>query len=158
MQAEGDLVLAGRLPTVADLPHLPYTLQVFKETLRLYPPVYAFTRGATVPVQLSPYSIPKGTSVVISPHTLHRRSKYFPDSKRFDPQQEQKRIRYSYIPFEAGVHICLGMHFALLEGQLILASLAQRLTFEFAGTRPVEPEQLLTLRAKGNVLMRIQRR
>src|SRR5581483_10114923 len=107
MKEEGDCILAGRLPTVADLPNLPYTLQVFKETLRLYPPVYAFTRGAVVPVQLGDYSIPKGTSVVISPYTLHRRSKYFADPERFDPerfesQQEQKLVRYAYLPFGAG--------------------------------------------------------
>ncbi len=131
MRAEGNRVFAGRLPTIADLPNLPYALQVFKETLRLYPPVYAFTRGATAPVQLGNYSIPKGTSVVISPYTLHRRSDFFPDPERFDPErfapeQEQKLPRYSYLPFGAGSHICLGMHFALLEGHLILATLAQR--------------------------------
>ncbi len=163
MQAEGDAVLAGRLPTVADLPQLPYTLQVFKETLRLYPPVYAFTRGAVVPVQLGDYHIPRGTSVVISPYTLHKRSTFFPDPERFDPerfsaQQEQKIVHYSYLPFGAGSHRCLGMHFALLEGQLILATMAQRLTFKFAGSAPIEPEPLLTLRPKGSVLMCVRRR
>jgi cytochrome P450 len=163
MREEGDHVLAGRLPTVADLPYLPYTLQVFKETLRLYPPVYAFTRGATAPVHLGEYLIPEGTSVVISPYTLHRRSKFFPDPEcfdpeRFDPQQEQKLVRYSFIPFGAGPHTCLGMHFALLEGHLLLATLAQRLTFEFAGSGPVEPEPLLTLRPRGKVPMRVRRR
>ncbi|BCL79628.1 cytochrome P450 [Ktedonobacteria bacterium brp13] len=163
MREEGDRVLAGRLPTLADVPNLPYTLQVFKETLRLYPPVYAFTRGATSSVRLGDYFIPKGTSVVISPYTIHRRSSLFPDPERFDPerfglQQEQNIIRYSYIPFGAGSHMCLGMHFALLEGHLLLATLAQRLTFEFVGSGPIEPEPLLTLRPKGKVSMRIRRR
>ena len=62
MRAEGDHVFVGRVPTVADLPNLPYTLQVFKETLRLYPPVYAFTRGAVTPIQLGAYSIANGRS------------------------------------------------------------------------------------------------
>jgi len=162
MRAEGDRVLAGRLPTVADLPHLPYTLQVFKETLRLYPPVYAFTRGAVAHVQLGKYFIPKGTSVVICPYTLHRRPQFFPepeqfDPERFGPEQEYNLVRYSYIPFGAGAHICLGMHFALLEGHLLLATLAQRLTFEFAGSEPIEPEPLLTLRPKGKVPMRVRK-
>jgi cytochrome P450 len=163
MREEGDHVLAGRLPTVVDLPNLPYTLQVFKETLRLYPPAYAFTRGAIAPVHLGEYLIPEGTSVVISPYTLHRRSKFFPDPERFDPerfdpQQEQKLARYSFIPFGAGPHTCLGMHFALLEGHLLLATLAQRLTFEFTGSEPAEPEPLLTLRPKGKIPMRVRRR
>ena len=80
------------------------------------------------------------------------------DPERFDPQQEQKLVRYTFIPFGAGPHTCLGMHFALLEGHLLLATLAQRLTFEFAGTGLVEPEPLLTLRPKGMVLMRVRRR
>lgn len=163
MQAEGDRVLASRLPTLADLPNLPYTLQVFKETLRLYPPVYAFTRRAMSSVQLGRYRVPKGASVVISPYTLHRRVNFFPDPERFDPErfapeQEQKLPRYAYIPFGAGSHICLGMHLALLEGHLILATLAQCLTFKFAGAGPIEPEPLLTLRPKGVVPMRVRRR
>jgi len=161
MRAEGDRVLAGRLPTAADLPHLPYTLQVLKEALRLYPPVYAFTRRAISPIQLGNYQIPKDTSVVISPYTLHRRPSLFPEPEclepeRFAPEQERNIVHYRYIPFGAGPHICLGMHFALLEGHLILAALAQRLTFEFVGTRPVEPEPLLTLRPKGGVPMRVR--
>jgi cytochrome P450 len=163
MRAEGDRVLAGRLPTVADLPHLPYTLQVLKETLRLYPPAYAFTRRAMTTVQLGSYRIPRGASVVISPYTLHRRSAIFPDPERFDPdrfapEQEQKLPRYAYLPFGSGPHICLGMHFALLEGQLVLATLAQRFVFEFAGSGPIEPVPLLTLRPKGAVPMKVRRR
>jgi cytochrome P450 len=161
MQEEVDHVLAGRLPTATDLPNLPYTLQVFKETLRLYPPVYAFTRRAMASVQLAEYRIPTGASVVISPYTLHRRSAFFPESERFEPerfgpQQEPQIPRYAYLPFGAGAHRCLGMHFALLEGHLLLATLAQRLTFEFVGSEPVEPEPLLTLRPKGGVPMRVQ--
>jgi cytochrome P450 len=163
MRAEGDHVLAGRTPTIADLPNLPYTLQVLRETLRLYPPVYAFTRRAMSTVQLGTYRIPKGTSVVISPYTLHRRTSFFSNPERFDPerfapQREQNLPRYAYIPFGAGPHICLGMHFALLEGHLLLATLAQRVVFEFAGTEPIKPEPLLTLRPKGAVLMRVRRR
>jgi cytochrome P450 len=163
MQAEGDKVLHGRAPTSADLPNLPYTLQVLQETLRLYPPVYAFTRRAVKPVQLGGYSIPQDTSVVISPYTLHRRASLFPhperfDPERFSPQREQNLARYAYIPFSAGPRICLGMHFALLEGHLILAALTQRLTLELAGSGPIAAEPLLTLRPKGAILMKVKRR
>lgn len=163
IQAEGDRVLAGRLPTVADLPNLPYTLQVFKEALRLYPPVYAFTRRAISSVLMGGYRIPRGASIVMSPYTLHRHPQFYPEPGRFDPErfapeQEQKLPRYTYLPFGAGTHICLGMHFAQLEGHLLLATMAQRLTFAYAGSGPIEPEPLLTLRPKGAMLMKVQQR
>ncbi|QBD78585.1 cytochrome P450 [Ktedonosporobacter rubrisoli] len=162
LQNEGDRVLAGRFPTAADLPNLPYTLQIFKETLRLTPPVYAFTRRAKQPVQLAGSRIPRGTSVVVSPYTLQRRASFFADPERFDPERfapanEQALPRYAFIPFGAGPHICLGMPLAQLEAQLILATLAQSLTFEFAGSQPLGLEPLLTLRPKGNVYMKIRR-
>jgi cytochrome P450 len=163
MKAEVDNALEGRVPTVADLSNLPYTLQVFKETLRLYSPVYAFTRRAVAPIELGGYAIAAGTSLVISPYTLHRRTKYFPDPEVFDPERFAPRhksclARYSYLPFGAGAHICLGMHLAQMEGHLILATMVQHLTFEFAGSKPIEPEPLLTLRPKGPVLMNVRRR
>lgn len=101
--------------------------------------------------------------MVISPYTLHRRSQFFLHPERFDPerfapQQEEKLPRYAYLPFGAGSHVCPGMHFALLEGQLLLATMAQRLTFAFAGSEPIKPEPLLTLRPQGKVLIRVQRR
>lgn len=163
VQKEGDRLLAGRLPTVADLSALPYTLQVFKEALRLYPPVYAFTRRAISSIELGEYCIPKGASVVISPYTLHRRSDFYPDPERFVPErfaaeQEQQLPRYAYLPFGAGAHICPGMHLAQMEGHLILATLAQRLTFEYVGSRPIQPRPFLTLRPEGAVLVRVHRR
>lgn len=163
MQSEVDQALQQRQATISDLPNLPYALQVWKETVRLYPPVYAFTRRAISDVQLGPYYIPRGTSVVISPYTLHRRAQFFPNPGQFDParfasQEEQKRPRYAYIPFGAGPHVCLGMHLAQLESHLVLATLARHVSFEFAGTTPIEPDPLLTLRPKGAVKMRVRRR
>lgn len=163
VQDEVDQAFRQRQPTVADLPNLPYTLQAWKEAARLYPPVYAFTRRATIEFQTGPYVIPRGTSVVISPYTLHRRPSLFPnpeqfEPERFAPQEEEKRPRYAYIPFGAGPHVCLGMHLALLESHLILATLAQRVSFEFAGPAPLQPLPLLTLRPASAVMMRVRKR
>jgi len=119
--AEGDRVLAGRLPTSADLPDLPYTLQVFKETLRCirrYMPSPG-VRSAGAARRL-PYS--QRSSVVISPYTLQRRADPLCragtlQSRAFALQQESQLARYAYLPLALDRHLS-GHAFALLEGQL----------------------------------------
>jgi cytochrome P450 len=160
LQSEGRQVLGQQLPTVTDLPRLPFALQVFQEALRLYPPVYAFTRRATISLQLGGYTIPRGSSIVVCPYTLHRRAQFFPhpeffDPARFAPENAHTILPHTFIPFGAGPRICLGMHLALLEGQLILASLAQHCSFTLAENTPVVPEPLLTLRPEGTVRMKV---
>jgi cytochrome P450 len=140
---EVDSVLQGRTPTYADLVRLPYTLQVLKETIRLYPPAYAVGRTALHDMEIGGYPIPKGNSLVISIYAIHRRADVFPDPEKFDPErftpENEKRLpRYAYMPFGAGLRICIGNHFALMEGHLVLATLAQRVRFELvAGQHPL---------------------
>jgi cytochrome P450 len=150
-------------PTVVDLPCLPYTLQVFKEALRLYPPIYGIFRQVRQPVQLGPYHLKPGTRLGISPSTLHRNPHYFPDPERFDPdrwtpEQEAALPRYAYLPFGAGPHRCIGHHFAMLEAHPILATLAQRVTFELVPGQLIVPEPLITLRPKGGLRVMVRRR
>lgn len=160
LQSAGQQVLGQRLPTVTDLSALPLASQVFQEALRLYPPLYAFTRRAKTSLQPGGYTIPRGSSIVVSPYTLHRRAAIFADPEhfnpdRFAPENAQAIPPHAFIPFGAGPRICLGMHLALLEGHLILASLIQRCSFTLADNTPVEPEPLLTLRPKWPIQMNV---
>ncbi|GAC1554664.1 MAG: hypothetical protein NVS2B7_30650 [Herpetosiphon sp.] len=163
LQAEVNQVLAGRPPTVDDLHHLPYTAQVFKEALRLYPPAYILNREAVEPIALPDGRyLPVGTAIGISPYTLHRRSDTFPDPQRFDPdrwspEREALLPRYAYLPFGAGPHICIGNHYAMMEGQLILATLAQHVLFDLAPNQKIVPEALVTLRPHGSIKVVVQR-
>ena len=84
VQEEVDGVLQGRTPTYADLAKLPYCLQVFKETMRLYPPAYISSRRALRDVEIDGYSVPKDGVVLFSAYTLHRREDNFPQPERFD--------------------------------------------------------------------------
>jgi cytochrome P450 len=167
MQAETDAAMASdpdRLPDHADLDRMPYTLQVFKEAMRLYPPAYAIARQALVPTQIAGYRVPRGAVVLISPYMLHRRPDAFPDPERFDPdrwtpERERTRPRYSYLPFGGGPRICIGAAFALMEGHLCLAAIARRVTFTLAyPQRPVQTEPLITLRPRGPIALRVHRR
>jgi cytochrome P450 len=154
--------LGGRPPTFDDLPSLPYTLQVFKETLRLYPPAYVIGRYATRDVDLGDRRLPAKTWIVISPYTMHRRHDYFPHPDRFDPDrfapETEKRLpRCAYLPFGGGPRICIGNHFALMEGQIILATLAQRVAFELVPGQQIAPEPVVTLRPRGGIRMKVHR-
>jgi len=163
LRAEVDRVLAGRTPTAADLPQLPYTLQVFKEAMRLYPPVHSISRQVVRPFDLEGYHLPRGVIVAVSFYVLHRRPDYFPDPGRFDPerfapQAEKNLPRYAYLPFSIGPRLCIGNHFAMMEGHLLLVTLAQRVTFKLVSGQKIVPEPLITLRPRDGIQMVVQRR
>lgn len=165
MQREIDTVLEGRLPIAADLASLPYTLQVFKEAMRLYPPAYLVSRTALHATELGGYPIRKGDVLFAGIYAMHHRPDYFPDPEtfrpeRFAPEQEKHLPRYAYLPFGGGPRICIGNHFALMEGQLLLAALAQRVTFERAPGQSLEldPNKSLTMRTKDPITMIVRRR
>ena len=164
--AEVDSVLTGRVPTPEDLPRLPYTLAVFKESMRLYPPVYIVARQALEPVQIGDRLLRRGEVVLVSPYVQHRQPAHFPDPLRFDPERwsdadAEKRLpsRYAYMPFGTGPRVCVGGHFAMMESHLILALLLQRVILRRTdGEKCVELEPLFTLRPRGGLPMSIQTR
>jgi cytochrome P450 len=162
VQEEVDGVLQGRPPTAEDLARLPYSLQVLKESIRLYPPIHAIVRSVHQPgYRLGNARLPWGSIVLISPYALHRQPEYFPhpeqfDPERFTPEREKTVPRYAYLPFGAGPRICIGNHLAIMEGHLLLATLAQRVTF-VKTTQHIESDPGVTLRSKG-IQVRVQRR
>jgi cytochrome P450 len=161
--AEVDGVLGGRKITLADLPQLPYTLQVFKESMRLYPPVYMFSRQPTEDIVACGYRIPAGSAMLFSPYVLHHRADYFPDPERFDPDRfapdrERKIPSHAYMPFASGHRMCIGNNHGLLNGHILVASVSQRVMFEEVPGPPIATEQKLTLRPSGGIPMRIRHR
>lgn len=164
LYAEVDTALGGRTATLADLPKLPYTLQVIKESMRLYPPAWVLnTRQPRTATTIGDYAIPAGTQLFISQWVMHRLARYFPEPGRFDPDRwtpefEESLPRYAYMPFGGGPRICIGNSFAMMEAQLVLATLAQRVEFELVEGQVVEPEALITLGPKNGLQMRIHAR
>jgi cytochrome P450 len=160
---EVDVALSGRAPGYADLPKLPYCLQVLKEALRLYPPAYLQGRLARVDTELGGYRLPKGQLVFMNIYGIHRREQLFERAgsflpERFAGQAERRWPKNAFMPFGAGSRICVGNHFALMEGQLVLARFAQRLVLARSITRIADGEPLITLRPRGRVAMRVSLR
>jgi cytochrome P450 len=152
--------LPGPSIGVADLPALGYCLRVFKEAMRLYPPIYFFGRQTIADVRIGKYDLLKGTVVLISSYALHHRPELYPDPERFDPSRfehaaEEARHRQAYIPFSAGPRTCIGNHFALMEGPIVLATILRRLDLELTSPAVIEPDPSATLRPKGGVPMRV---
>jgi cytochrome P450 len=151
LHAELDSVLGGRLPTADDVPQLMYTRRVLDEALRLYPPVYVLSRKVLEDDTVYGYQVLGGSSLDMSPYVTHRLPEFWPDPERFDPDRftpdkVAARPRYAYFPFLGGPRQCIGNSFALMEGTLILATLAQRYRPRMvAGYKPA-PEPLITLR------------
>jgi cytochrome P450 len=147
--------LGGRAVTVDDLAKLPYNLAVVEEAMRLHPPAYMTGREAAEPVDLGAHHLPKGSIIAVNIRGIHRRPDYFPAPdafmpERFLPDAKKGRPRHHYLPFGAGSRVCIGSHFALLEAQLALATMVQRVRLRLLATR-VEPEPMVTLRPRGGM-------
>ncbi|HLY26654.1 MAG TPA: cytochrome P450 [Aggregatilineales bacterium] len=156
-------VLAGRLPTVEDLPGLPYLEMVVKETMRLYPAAYIISRDANETVNLNGYTVKKGQTLFINVFGIHRDERFYADPDRFDPERfsaenEKKLPKYAYIPFGGGPRVCIGNSFSLMEARLLLATLAQRYSLSVAPGFKVVPERQFTLRPKFGLQMVIKAR
>jgi cytochrome P450 len=157
VREECQRVLDGRLPTCDDLPHLPFTLACLKEAMRLYPPAYIMGRTAERDVELGGYRLKKGAIVMVNLYGIHHRADAFRDPETFRPERffpdEKNR---AYMPFGGGARVCIGNHFAMMEGHLLLAHLAQKLAFTYEGP-DIDPEPLVTLRPRGGLPVKVSR-
>jgi len=131
LHEELDTVLGDRFSTLEDLHHLPYTLQVIKEVLRLYPAAPVYARDAIGTDNLDGHAIPAGSTVMLSPYFTHRHPDFWENPLQFDPdrwtpERESAQHNYAYHPFAAGQRVCIGNNFSLLESHILLALLARR--------------------------------
>ena len=163
LQAQLDEVLGDRPPQAADLPRLTLCDQVFAETLRLYPSAMALPRQAVKPVTFGAYTFAPGTLILAAAWCAHRDPRFWDEPLSFRPERftaeaSAGRPRFAYFPFGGGARVCIGEAFAKMEGSLLLATLLQRFTPErLSDTAPI-PETLFTLRPKGGLPVRLQRR
>ena len=147
----------------AAVSRLHISRDVFREALRLYPPVPMMVREATCPERFRDREVPKGSQLVLSPWHLHRHERLWDNPDGFDPERWQtengkKCQREAYMPFSAGPRVCTGAGFAMVEGPLILSMLLRHFRVApVAGKEPV-PVAHLTVRAKNGIWLRLERR
>ncbi len=152
----------GAGPEFASLSKLKLCRDVFRETLRLYPPVPMMVRQTTAPEDLRGRRAPKGSQIVLSPWHLHRHERLWDNPDGFDPtrwdtENGKACQRDAYIPFSAGPRVCTGAGFAMVEGTLLLAMLVRQFRFKLTDDTPV-PVAHLTVRAKDGIRLRVTRR
>jgi len=159
LRTELDTVLDGRPAGFADLPQLAYTRMVFDETLRLYPPLWTFSRVAVADDSFCGLRVPAGSNVMLNMFAVHRRPELWDnpegfDPARFDPQRRNGQ-RFAYFPFSDGPRSCLGERFAILESMIALSGILGRFDLQLLPGQRVEPEPMITLRPRGPLLMRL---
>jgi len=146
-------VLKDRAPTFEDLKSMPYNKMVFEETIRLFPPAPAFLRKAIEADKVGDLEIPAGAEITLTPWVTHRHhalwerpNEFIPE--RFRPENSKDRHKYAYFPFGGGSRICIGNSFAMMEAQLIMATVVRKYRLKLVPSHPVEPQSKITLRPR----------
>lgn len=136
-----------------------YGQALLEETLRLYPPVWLFTRRSIADDSLERFDVPDGTDIYLSPYLLHRAEEYWPDPERFDPNRfagdsEYKKGERPFFPFSLGPRRCLGEYFSFLEMKVHLGLLIQRFHMTLRDQQEPELDLGINLRTKKGILLR----
>ncbi len=147
-------------PEFSNVSKLKLSRDVFREALRLYPPVPMMVRQAACPERFRDRDVPKGAQIVVSPWHLHRHERLWDNPDGFDPARWQtengrKCLREAYMPFSAGPRVCTGAGFAMVEGPLLLSMLLRRFRFERIDGQDPVPVAFLTVRAKDGIRLRV---
>jgi cytochrome P450 len=120
--------------TYDNLDQLVKTENLFKETLRLNPPVTMTPRKLTQSVELGGFQLPKDAFVGIDIYAIHRNKKYWQDPEKFDPERfargEDKQHPFLFIPFSGGVHKCIGMHLSIMQAKILLKEIFSTMRVE----------------------------
>ena len=151
LRAEVDAVVGAGPIDFEHTRRMPLVRAVFRETLRLYPPITFIPRVALREARVGPRKLKRGTLVMIAPWVLHRHARYWdePDAfspERFLPENESDVVDGAYIPFGQGPHTCVGAGFAQTESTLIIASVLRHFDITVPDGQEVRPAARLTTR------------
>jgi len=147
-------------PGFEHIEQLSYIRQVVEEVLRVYPPVWLFTRKAIAQDEIKGISIAPATDIFISPYFMHRHPDYWPQPEKFDPErftEEASKAQHktAYLPFSAGPRRCIGDFFAMVESQMHFGLMLRHLTMEYVPDHPIELAPEVNLRTRYPITMRL---
>jgi cytochrome P450 len=163
-EVEAKLIAEARahLPGVSalnadSLAAMEYTQQVLEEALRLYPPVWLFTRRSHELDELDDFDVGPDTDIYLSPFILHRTGHYWPDPDRFDPDRfaptDKPKKDRPFFPFSLGPRRCLGEYFSFLEMKVHIGLLLPRFRMQLVDEEEPELELGINLRATKDIFM-----
>lgn len=146
--------------TVNDLNKAKTIRDVFRETLRLYPPVPMMVREAARQEQFRNRTLRRGAQIVVSQWHLHRHRQIWSDPDAFNPNrfaEERQAVRDAFCPFSSGPRVCPGAGLAMIEGPLFIAHVLRAYHLEPGSERPT-PVAHLTVRSKSGIYVRLSPR
>lgn len=163
MRAEIDAVVGDGPIEFEHIRKLPFVRNVFRETLRLYPPITFIPRVALEATRIGKFKVKRGAMIMVSPWTIHRNEAYWINAHHFDPdrfsaERESEMVSGAYLPFGLGPRVCVGASFATTEATLILARLTRRFDFNAIHPEKVRPVARLTTRPKSQIMCLVNER
>ena len=161
LHEEVDRELGDGLPTAETIERLTYTEMLVRETLRLYPSVTMTVKDIQENDEIAGYRVPGGAMALVSAQLTQRHPEFWPDPDRFDPDrhapgQLERQHRFSWFPFSAGPHACLGAAFALHQMKIAISMIARR--YRLISLRPTYPTDTLAPKPVGGIQMRLEPR
>ncbi|MDY3114290.1 MAG: cytochrome P450 [Helicobacter sp.] len=145
--------------SIQNIKDMHYLTNVFKEALRLYPPVGFFAREAKEKVKIRDKVLEKGSGVVVAPWLIHRHEELWDNPHEFRPERHNENIaREKYLPFGLGERICIGQGFAMQEAIIILANILREFKLELKDGFVPDVVGRLTIRSANGMLIKMTKR
>ena len=162
VKVESKIISHNKPLAFEDIAKLTYASQVVKETLRLYPPIWAVVRKPIRDDTINGLHLRSQSNVLLNIYGLHHHPNYWEQPEKFYPQhfsreKEKSRPAFVYVPFGGGPRLCLGHNFAMLVMHIVLCQVVQ--SFEFIVPEDYTPvvEPNITLRAKQGIQLIIKK-
>ncbi|XP_016568603.2 cytochrome P450 734A1 [Capsicum annuum] len=138
----------NNLPSAENLNDFKIVTMILNETLRLYPPIVALTRGTSKDIKLGDLEIPANTQFYVSVAAVHHDTEIWgEDALEFNPQRfaESRKHLASFFPFALGPRVCVGQNLAMVEAKIVLAMIVQNFSLALSPSYVHAPTMRLTL-------------